>query len=119
MLEKYNGEERVDCEIRRVSQSMRRAVWKILQDVGWCAFAQVGDVVGLVTAIIPSGEDSGRDDGQGIEFMRRCGTIGSRRMMMMMMMIMMMIVITMAMMLKMSKKMMERKRIQKMNLTRN
>jgi len=58
-------EERVDGEIRRVSQSMRRAVWNILQDVGWCALAQVGDVVGLVKAMIPSGEDSGRDDGRG------------------------------------------------------
>jgi len=64
-LEKYNVEEMVDGEIRRVSQSIRRAVWNILQDVGWCALAQVGDVVGLVMAMMPAAGDDGGGRGGG------------------------------------------------------
>lgn len=64
VLEKYNVEERVDGEIRRVTGEARRAVWNVIQDAGWCAVAQVGDVVGLVTALMPAGEEEESDGGE-------------------------------------------------------
>lgn len=63
VLEKYNVEERVDGEIRRVTGEVRRAVWNVVQDAGWCAVAQVGDVVGLVMALMPAREEEERSDG--------------------------------------------------------
>ena len=56
-------EERVDGEIQRVKQSLRRAVWNILQDVGWCALAHVSDFVGLVRSMLPSENDANDDGG--------------------------------------------------------
>lgn len=88
-------EERVDGEIRRVTRSARRAFWNVLQNAGWSALAQVGDVVGLVTAMMPVGDegdgeqpearrnrrteqdgrDDGDDDGEGGDNVHGYGSV--------------------------------------------